>query len=237
AFTEMRARGANITDIVVLVIAADDGIMPTTLEAIDHCKAADVTIVVALNKVDLPRADVNRVKAQLQEKGLSPEDWGGTTLCVEVSAKTGQGLDELFDSVCLQAEVLELKANPSGPARGVVIEARSEPGRGPTATVIIQSGTLKIGAPFICGKYYGKVKALVDDRGARNTDATPSTPVEVIGFSDVPNVGDELVQMDSERHAKKLSEERIEIARQEKLKPRERSALETLFANIEEGSK
>ncbi|MCB1093104.1 MAG: translation initiation factor IF-2, partial [Verrucomicrobiae bacterium] len=237
AFTEMRARGANITDIVVLVIAADDGIMPTTLEAIDHCKAADVTIVVALNKVDLPRADVNRVKAQLQEKGLSPEDWGGTTLCVEVSAKTGQGLDELFDSVCLQAEVLELKANPSGPARGVVIEARSEPGRGPTATVIIQSGTLKIGAPFICGKYYGKVKALVDDRGARITDATPSTPVEVIGFSDVPNVGDELVQMDSERHAKKLSEERIEIARQEKLKPRERSALETLFANIEEGSK
>jgi translation initiation factor IF-2 len=237
AFTEMRARGAMVTDIVVLVVAADDGLMPTTLEAIDHCRAAEVTIVVALNKCDLPRADVNRVKGQLQEKGLSPEDWGGSTLCVEVSAKTGMGLEDLFENICLQAEILELKANPTGPARGIVIEARSEAGKGPTASVIIQSGTLKIGVPFICGRFYGKVKALVDDCGKRIDEATPATPVEVIGFSDVPHVGDELVQMESERLAKKLSEERCEAARQEKLKPRDRTALEKLFANIEEGSK
>ncbi len=237
AFTEMRARGANVTDIVVLVIAADDGIMPTTLEAIDHCRAADVTIMVAINKVDLPRADVNRVKSQLQERELSPEDWGGDTLCVEVSAKTGQGLDELFEAITLQAEVMELKANEDGPARAVVIEARTEPGKGPTATVVVESGVLRVGIPFICGDYHGKVKALIDDLGDRVKEVTPATPVEVVGFSDVPNVGDELVQMDSERHAKKLSVERIEIARQAKLKPKERSALETLFANIEEGSK
>ncbi len=237
AFTEMRARGANVTDIVVLVIAADDGIMPTTLEAIDHCRAAGVTMMVAINKVDLPRADVNRVKAQLQERELSPEDWGGNTLCVEVSAKTGDGLEDLFDSICLQAEVMELRANQDGPARAVVIEARTEPGKGPTATVVVQSGVLKVGAPFICGIYHGKVKALLDDQGKRVIEATPATPIEVAGFSDVPNVGDELVQMDSERNAKRLSEERMQVARQEKLKPRERSALETLFANIEEGSK
>ncbi|MCB1230447.1 MAG: translation initiation factor IF-2 [Verrucomicrobiae bacterium] len=237
AFTEMRARGANVTDIVVLVIAADDGIMPTTIEAIDHCRAADVTIMVAINKVDLPRADVNRVKSQLQERELSPEDWGGSTLCVEVSAKTGDGLDDLFDAITLQAEVMELKANEDGPARAVVIEARTEPGKGPTATVVVESGILKVGVPFICGNFHGKVKALINDQGERVDGVTPASPVEVVGFSDVPNVGDELVQMDSERHAKKLSEERQEIARQAKLKPRERSALETLFANIEEGSK
>ena len=237
AFTEMRARGANVTDIVVLVIAADDGIMPTTMEAIDHCRAADVTILVAINKVDLPRADVNRVKSQLQEKELAPEDWGGSTLCVEVSAKTGDGMDELFDAITLQSEILELRASEDGPARAIVIEARTEPGKGATATVVVESGVLKVGVPFICGDYSGKVKALVDDRGNRINEATPATPVEVIGFSDVPMVGDELVQMDSERHAKKLSGERMEVARQAKLKPKERSALETLFANIEEGGR
>ncbi|MCB1236842.1 MAG: translation initiation factor IF-2 [Verrucomicrobiae bacterium] len=237
AFTEMRARGANVTDIVVLVVAADDGLMPTTLEAIDHCRAAGVTIIVAINKVDLPRADVNRVKSQLQERELAPEDWGGSTICVEVSAKTGQGLDDLFEMIGLQAEILELKANPNGPARGTVIEARTEPGKGPTATVMIQSGTLKTGVPFICGNVAGKVKALLDDRGNRVADAGPSTPVEIVGFADVPNVGDELVQMESDRLAKKLSEERRETMRQTKLQPKQRSALETLFANIEEGNR
>lgn len=237
AFTEMRSRGANVTDIVVLVIAADDGIMPTTLEAIDHCRAANVTIMVAINKVDLPRADVNRVKSQLQERELSPEDWGGDTICVEVSAKTGDGLEDLFEAICLQAEIMELRANQDGPARAIVIEARTEPGKGPTATVVVQSGVLKVGVPFICGNYYGKVKALLNDHGKRVDDAPPATPVEVVGFADVPGVGDELVQMESDRNAKKLSEERMQAARQAKLQPKQRSALETLFANIEEGSK
>lgn len=237
AFSEMRARGANVTDIVVLVVAADDGLMPTTFEAIDHCKAAGVTIIVAINKVDLVRADVMRVKGQLQENGLSPEDWGGSTICVEVSAKSGQGLDDLFEMIYLQSEVLELKANPEGPARGTVIEARTEAGKGPTGTVLIQSGTLRVGDAFICGVMYGKVKALLNDERKRVDEAGPSVPIEIVGYSGVPNVGDELVEMESERKAKKLSEERLEQKRQAKLTPIQRSALETLFDNIEQGKK
>jgi translation initiation factor IF-2 len=237
AFSEMRARGANVTDIVVLVVAADDGLMPTTFEAIDHCKAAGVTIIVAINKCDLPRADLHKTKGQLQEVGLTPEDYGGTTICVEVSAKTGQGLDTLFDMIHLQAEVLELKANPAGPARGTVIEARTEAGKGPTATVLIQSGTLDMGDSFICGVVWGKVKALLDDRQKRIQSAGPSTPVEIVGYSGVPNVGDELVELENERKAKKLSDERLEQQRQAKLAPIQRSALETLFNNIEQGKK
>lgn len=237
AFSEMRARGANITDIVVLVIAADDGLMPTTLEAIDHCRAADVTMIVAINKVDLPAADLNKVKGQLQEHDLAPEDWGGTTICVEVSAKEETGLDDLIEMIHLQAEVLELKANPEGAARGTVIEARTEPGKGPTATVVIQSGTLSVGDPFICGDEYGKVKALLNDTNERIKSAGPSVPVEVIGYSGVPHVGDELIEMESERKAKKLGEERAEQKRQDKLQPQQKSALETLFANIEQGKK
>lgn len=237
AFTEMRVRGANVTDIVVLVIAADDGIMPTTQEAIDHAKAADVTIIVAINKVDLARANVDKVKGQLQDKGLTPEDWGGDTICVEVSAKEGTGLDDLFDLIALQAEVLELKANPDLPARGSVIEARMEPGRGPTATVIIQSGTLKTGVPFICGNFSGKVKSLLDDDGKPLKSVGPALPAEVLGFSGLPNVGDDLIEMESERAAKKLSSDRLDAVRKQVLAPREKSALETLFANIEAGSK
>lgn len=237
AFSEMRARGADITDIVVLVIAADDGLMPTTLEAIDHCRAAGVTIIIAINKVDLPAADLNKVKGQLQEHDLAPEDWGGSTLCVEVSAKEGTGLDDLIEMIHLQAEILELKANPEGPARGTVIEARTEPGKGPTATVVIQSGTLSVGDAFICGDQFGKVKALLSDTNERIKSAGPSVPVEVIGYSGVPQVGDELIEMESERKAKKLGEERSEQKRQEKLKPQQKSALETLFSNIEQGKK
>jgi len=237
AFSEMRARGANVTDIVVLVVAADDGLMPTTHEAIDHCKAAGVTVIVAINKCDLPRADIHKAKGQLQEVGLTPEDYGGGTICVEVSAKTGQGLDTLFDMIHLQAEVLELKANPGGPARGIVIEARTEAGKGPTATVLVQSGTLDVGDAFICGGVWGKVKALLDDRGKRIASAGPSTPVEIVGYDAVPNVGDELVELENERKAKKLSDERLEQQRQAKLAPIQRSALETLFNNIEQGKK
>ncbi len=238
AFSEMRARGANVTDIVVLVVAADDGLMPTTLEAIDHCKAAGVTIIVAINKCDLARADIHKVKGQLQDIGLTPEDYGGTTICVEVSAKTGQGLDTLFEMIHLQAEVLELKANPGGPARGIVIEARTEAGKGPTATVLVQSGTLDVGDSFICGVVWGKVKALLDDRQKRVPSVGPSTPVEIVGYSAVPNVGDELIELENERKAKKLSDERLEQQRQTKLAPvAQRSALETLFNNIEQGKK
>ncbi|NLT71198.1 MAG: translation initiation factor IF-2 [Verrucomicrobiaceae bacterium] len=237
AFSEMRARGANVTDIVVLVVAADDGLMPTTFEAIYHCKAAGVTIIVAINKVDLVGADVMRVKGQLQENGLAPEDWGGSTICVEVSAKEGTGLDDLFEMIALQSEVLELKANPEGPARGIVVEARTEAGKGPTGTVLIQSGTLEVGDAFICGVQYGKVKALLNDERKRIDSVGPSTPVEIVGYSGVPNVGDELVEMESERKAKKVSEERLEQKRQEKLAPIQRSALETLFDNIEQGKK
>ena len=237
AFSEMRARGADITDIVVLVVAADDGLMPTTFEAIDHCRAAGVQIIIAINKVDLPLADVNKVKGQLQENDLTPEDWGGETICVEVSAKEGTGLDDLFEMIHLEAEVLELKSNPEGAGRGIVIEARTEPGKGPTATAVIQTGTLNVGDAFICGNQHGKVKALIDDTGGRIKEAGPSTPVEVVGYSGVPNVGDELIEMESERKAKKLGEERQDQLRQEKLKPQQKSALETLFANIEQGKK
>ncbi len=238
AFSAMRARGADVTDIVVLVVAADDGLMPTTFEAIDHCRAAGVTIIVAINKIDLDRADLNKVKGQLQENDLAPEDWGGSTICVEVSATEGTGLDDLFEMIHLQAEVLELKADPEATARGIVIEARSAAGKGSTATIIVQNGTLKVGEAFICGSQYGKVKALVNDKGERIKEAGPATPVEVIGFSGIPNVGDELIAMDSERNARKLSAERVDQQREDKLGPVEsKTALETLFANIEEGKK
>lgn len=237
AFTEMRARGANVTDIVVLVIAADDGIMPTTVEAIDHARAAQVGIIVAINKTDLPRADVMKVKTQLQEHDLAPEDWGGHTLCVEVSAKTGDGLDQLFEAITLQAEIMELSANPEGPARGIVIEAEMNPGKGATAIVVVQSGTLKAGAPFICGNFSGKVKLLMGTDGSALDSVGPAEPAEILGFSGLPDVGDELIQMDSERNAKKLSEERLVELRQKKLAKPVQTSLETLFQNIEAGTK
>jgi translation initiation factor IF-2 len=237
AFSAMRARGANVTDIVVLVVAADDGIMPQTKEALSHAKAADVTIVVAINKCDLPGANIMRVKSQLQDIGLAPVDWGGQTECIEVSAKTGAGIDNLLETMSLQAEVLELKANPKAPARATVIEAAMQAGKGPVATVIVNQGTLKIGQPFICGPHWGKVKALVINGSESIKQVLPGMPAEVIGFSDSPNVGDELVAMDNERQAKKLSEERLEEQRFKKLQAPRRSTLETLFANIEEGEK
>ena len=230
AFTAMRARGANVTDIVVLVIAADDGIMPQTLEAINHAKAAPhVKIMVALNKIDLPGANIDRVKKQLQEHGLTPEDWGGETIVCPVSATKGTGIDQLLEMMTLQAEVMELKASPTATPRGTVIEAQVEAGRGPTATVIVQMGTLKTGDPFICGDYSGKVKSLLDDRGQPVREAGPSTAVKVLGFTGLPNAGDELLVMESERLAKTLSDERLEAKRANKLSLPQRATLESLL--------
>jgi translation initiation factor IF-2 len=230
AFTAMRARGANVTDIVVLVVAADDGLMPQTIEAINHAKAAPrVKIMVAINKIDLPSANIDRVKKQLQERGLAPEDWGGETIVCPVSATKGTGIDHLLEMIALQAEVMELKASPTATPRGTVIEAQVEAGRGPTATVIVQMGTLKIGDPFICGDYSGKVKSLLDDRGKPVKEAVPSMPVKVLGFTGLPNAGDELLVMDSERSAKTLSEERLLAKRTDKLTVPKRATLESLL--------
>ena len=230
AFTAMRARGANVTDIVVLVVAADDGIMPQTVEAINHAKAAPhVKIMVAINKIDLPSANIDRVKKQLQEHGLTPEDWGGETIVCPVSATKGTGIDHLLEMITLQAEVLELKASPTARPRATVIEAQVEAGRGPTATVIVQMGTLKVGDPFICGDYNGKVKSLMDDRGQAIKRAGPSTPVRVLGFTGLPNAGDEFLVMESEREAKQLSDERLETKRASKLFVPQRATLESLL--------
>ncbi|MGJ8677085.1 MAG: translation initiation factor IF-2 [Akkermansiaceae bacterium] len=236
-FSKMRARGADVTDIVVLVVAADDGIMPQTKEAIEHAKKAKKTIIVAINKCDMPGADPTRVKTQLLEHGVQPVDFGGDIECVEVSAVTGQGMDELIELMALQAEVLELMANPRANARASVIEASIQPGKGPTATVMVRAGTLKPGVPFICGPYAGKVKTMIDDRGQQVKEAGPSMPVEVIGFAELPNVGDELVQMKNEKAAKKLSEERLEVQRNSRLQRPKKSRMEDLMSLVEGNNK
>ena len=231
AFTAMRARGANVTDIVVLVVAADDGLMPQTIEAISHAKAAHVKVIVAINKIDLPGANVDRVKKQLQEKDLQPEDWGGDVGVCPVSAIKGTGISDLLERILLEAEIMEIKASPSALPRGTVIEAQNERA-GSTATVLIRSGTLKVGDPFISGNYSGKVKQLVDDTGKPVKEAGPSTPVKVLGFTGLPNAGDEFLVMDSERSAKQLSEERLEALRTEKLSAPQRATLESLFDSL-----
>ena len=237
AFSAMRARGANVTDIVVLVVAADDGIMPQTREALNHAKAADVTLMVAINKCDLATANVLRVKSQLQDMGLAPVEWGGEIECLEVSAKTGLGIDAFLDTMALQAEVLELKADPKASPRATIIESSMVSGKGPVATVIVRQGTLKVGQSFICGPHWGKIRALINDRGENIKEIRPGMPGEAIGFSDMPHVGDEVVVMESERVVKKLSEERLEEIRTKKLTTVRRSTLEHLFASIEEGNK
>ncbi len=235
-FTEMRARGADVTDIVVLVVAANDGIMPQTREAITHAKAAGKTVIVAVNKCDLPAADPVRVRTQLMEEGLMPTDFGGDIECVDISAHTGSGIDDLLDLLCLQAEVLELKANPRANCRASIIEARMEQGKGSSATVIVQSGTLKVGMPFICGPYSGKIKTLFNDQGKSIKKVTPGMPAEVSGFLQTPNVGDELVEMKNEREARKLAEERQEEQRQQRLSAPRRSRMEDILAMMGDGS-
>ncbi|MES2440306.1 MAG: translation initiation factor IF-2 [Verrucomicrobiota bacterium] len=234
-FSDMRARGADITDIVIIVVAANDGIMPQTLEAIKHAKKAKKTIIVAINKCDLPSSNIDRVKSQLAENGLQTTDFGGDTEFAEVSALTGKNMGDLLELIALQAEVLELKANPKATARAAVIEARVVPGRGTTATVIVESGTLKVGTPFICGPYAGKVRSLINDRGVAVKTAHPGMPVEVIGFEELPNVGDHLTEMKTEREAKSLATERQEAQRLARLKPQHRNRMEDLYSMVRDG--
>ena len=236
-FSKMRSRGADVTDIVVIVVAADDGIMPQTEEAIQHAKAAGKTIIIAINKVDLPAADPMRVMTQLMEHELVPSEMGGDTECVKVSAATGEGVDQLLELMALQAEVLELRANPKANVRAAVIEASVKAGRGVTAMVIVEGGTLKKGQPFICGPFAGKVKDLIDDQGNAIKEAGPSTPVEVLGFAELPNVGDSLVGMDSDRAAKKLSEERMDERRKARLVTPKKSRLEDMLQTVSGGGK
>lgn len=232
AFTSMRARGAQVTDVVILVVAADDGIMPQTVEAINHSKAAGVPIIVAVNKIDKPESNPERVKQQLTEHGLVCEDWGGDTICVPVSAKKQQNLDELLEMVLLQADVLDLKANPNKAAKGTIIEAQLDKGRGPVATVLVQNGTLKIGDPIVAGIAYGRVRAMMNDRGENVKTAGPSCPVEVLGFNEVPSAGD---IMNVAEVSKKVAEERRNRIKAEQLKNLSKVSLEDLFSHIAEG--
>jgi translation initiation factor IF-2 len=239
AFTAMRARGALVTDIVVLVVAADDGVMPQTVEAIDHAKAADVPIVVAVNKMDRPDANPERVMQQLSERGLVPEAWGGETIFVEVSALAGTGIDNLLEQLTLVAEVEELRASPEGRARGIVLEANLEVGRGPVATVIIERGTLRVGDPVVAGAAWGRVKALVDDHGDHVKEAPPSMPVQVLGLSDPPQAGDELRVAKDQSTARTLGEARAQRFRLSGHNPVAAAAtgakLEDLFEQIQRG--
>ena len=235
AFTAMRQRGAQVTDIAILVVAADDGIMPQTIEAINHAKAAGVNIIVAINKIDKEGADPERIKQELTEYDLLPEEWGGDTICVPVSAKKRQGIDTLLEMVLLVAEMKELKANPNRNAKGTVIEAKLDRGRGPVATVIIQNGTLKLGDVVIAGTAVGRVRAMVDENGRKVTSAGPSVPVEIVGFSDVPTGGDEFYGVNDEKMARELVEQRKEAQKQETFKSVPRVTLDDLFNQVKQG--
>ncbi len=236
AFTAMRARGAKVTDIVILVVAADDGVMPQTIEAIHHAKAAGVPLIVAMNKIDKPTANPDRVKNALSEHGLISEAWGGDTIMVEVSAKQKTGLDTLLEMILLQAEVLELKADPRRQAKGTVIEAKIERGRGPVATVLVQSGTLRVGDAYVVGAFSGRVRALINDRGEKAQQAGPSIPVEVIGLPGVPSAGDVFHVVSNERVAREIAEERAQKRRAAELTGPAKVSLDDLFAKIQEGS-
>lgn len=235
AFTAMRARGAKVTDIAILVVAADDGVMPQTIEAINHAKAANVTIIVAINKIDKPGANPDRVKQELTEHGLLAEDWGGDTICVPVSAKKKIGIENLLEMILLVAEMQELKANPNRKAKGTVIEAKLDKSRGPVATVLIQNGTLNAGDFFVVGTTNGKVRTMIDDKGKLVKKAGPSTPVEITGLSDVPDAGDIFIIVDDEKVSKQISEKRKEKFRQEHLQSNQRISLDELFSQIQEG--
>jgi len=236
AFTAMRARGASVTDIAVLVVAADDGVMPQTVEAINHAKAANTPIIVAINKIDKPEADPERVKRQLTEYELVPEEWGGQTICVPVSAKTGQGLSELLEMILLVAEISDLKANPNRPARGTIIEAELDKGRGPVATVLVQNGTLHVGDNILAGTAAGRVRAMTDHLGRRVKSAGPSTPVEVLGFSEVPQAGELLYVVADEKLARQIAAKRILRKREEEIKAAApKVSLDDLFKQIQEG--
>ena len=237
AFTAMRMRGANATDIAVLVVAADDGVMPQTVEAINHAKAAGIEIIVAVNKIDKPNANVDRVKQELTEYELVAEDWGGSTVFVPVSAKTGEGIQQLLEMILLTAEVMELKANPNRMARGIVLEAQLDKGRGPVASVLVQKGTLHVGDFVSAGSSSGKVRAMIDDKGRRVKEAGPSMPVEILGLSDVPEAGDVFLAHESDKEAKSYAEAFIEQNKEKKLEEtKSRMSLDDLFNQIQEGN-
>ena len=237
AFTTMRARGAQVTDIAILVVAADDGVMPQTIEAINHAKAAGVEIIVAINKIDKPSANIERVKQELSEYELIPEDWGGNTIFCPVSAHTKEGIDNLLEMILLTAEVLELKANPKRNARGLVIEAQLDKGRGAVATVLVQKGTLKVGQPVACGSCYGKVRAMIDDQGRRVKEAGPSMPVEILGLSSVPEAGETFVAMDTEKEARAFAETYISEGKNRLIEDtKAKMSLDDLFSQIQSGN-
>lgn len=235
AFTSMRARGAKVTDIVVLVIAADDGVMPQTVEAINHAKAANVPIVVAINKIDKPEANVSKVKSELTEHGIISEEWGGHNIFVEVSAKKRIGIEHLLEMILLQAEIMELKANPDREARGTIIEAKLDKGRGPVATLLVQTGDIKIGDALLSGIHVGKVRALIDDSGRRIENAGPSTPVEVIGFSEVPSAGDIFTVVEDEKRARQIALMRLQKQRSLETAKAKKLTLDELHTKIKEG--
>ena len=235
AFTAMRARGAMITDIAILVVAADDGVMPQTIESINHAKAANVPVIVAINKCDKPTANPDRVKTELTEYGLVAEDWGGDTIMVPVSALTGEGVNDLLESILLVADMAELKANPNRKARGGIIEAKLDKGRGPVATVLVQNGTLRVGDMIVAGTAYGRVRAMVNDRGERVKSAGPSMPVEVIGFNDVPSAGDTISAVDDDRLSRQVAEERKDKLRAALIKSQTKTSLDDLFSQISAG--
>ena len=237
AFTAMRMRGAQATDIAILVVAADDGVMPQTIEAINHAKAAEVEIIVAVNKIDKPNANVEKVKQELTEYGLISEDWGGSTTFVPVSAHTKEGIDELLDMILLTAEVNELKANPDRKARGIVIEAELDKGRGPVATILVQKGTLKVGDNVAAGASHGKIRAMVDDKGRRLREAGPSTPVEILGLSDVPNAGEIIMAFDSDKEARNVAETFISEGKKKLLDDtKHKVSLDDIFEQIQAGN-
>ncbi len=237
AFTAMRMRGASSTDIAILVVAADDGVMPQTVEAINHAKAAGVEIIVAVNKIDKPSANVERVKQELTEYELIPEDWGGSTIFVPVSAKTGEGLEDLMEMILLTAEVMELKANPNRRARGLVLEAELDKGRGPVATVLVQKGTLRVGDAVAAGAAHGKVRAMMDDKGRRVKEAGPSMPVEILGLNDVPNAGEVLVGCGNDKEARSFAETFISQSKVKLLEEtKSKLSLDDLFTQIQEGN-
>ena len=237
AFTAMRMRGAQATDIAILVVAADDGVMPQTIEAINHAKAADVEIIVAVNKIDKPNANVEKVKQELTEYGLIAEDWGGSTIFVPVSAHTKEGIDELLEMILLTAEVHELKANPDRNARGIVIEAELDRGRGPVATILVQKGTLHVGDNVAEGASYGKIRAMIDDQGRRVKEAGPSTPVEILGLNDVPNAGEIIMAMDTDKEARNVAETFISEGKKKLLDDtKHKVSLDALFEQIQAGN-
>jgi translation initiation factor IF-2 len=235
AFTAMRARGAKVTDIVVLVVAADDGIMPQTVEAINHSRAAEVPIIVAVNKIDKPEANLERVKQELGNHGLAPEEWGGDTTVVPVSAKTKEGIPQLLEMILLQADVLELKATPARNAKGTIVEARLDRGRGPVATVLVQEGTLHVGDSFVCGTEYGRIRAMVDDKGKRITEAGPSMPVEILGLGGVPDAGDVFVALQDDQKARQIAEHRRGKEREAEMAKTAKVSLDDLYNQIQSG--